>query len=189
MYTAGTPWNCQDLDFALLKQEYLQTLKKVRKTNNIYKEQNKQIRNHQLQTQIGILNAVEKDLFSTICEIEEYLSWEQREYLHRRNENYRKNIYNSRREEGFVPKGRLGGFTTEEIFCNAELRENLLDIINTILTPKQFEIIYLYYFSDYTQEEIARKLNLERNSVHTHLQRSIEKIRQSELFLNFLEKI
>lgn len=60
-------------------------------------------------------------------------------------------------------------------------REKLKKKINSVkyvLSKRQSEILNMYFIEGDKQEEIARKLNISRNSVKTHLQRAVQKLRK-----------
>ena len=51
----------------------------------------------------------------------------------------------------------------------SEVRTPVSNIINTKLTPRQREVLQLYYFHGKTQEDIAAILNLTQSTVSRHL--------------------
>ena len=51
----------------------------------------------------------------------------------------------------------------------AEVKPVVTDMIGTLLTRRQWEVVQLYYFHNKTQEDIAVILNLSQSTVSRHL--------------------
>ena len=53
------------------------------------------------------------------------------------------------------------------------------------LTPRQLEVVQLYYWEGMTQEEIGRELGVARQVVARHLQKSLDKLRRCKQFVKY----
>jgi DNA-directed RNA polymerase specialized sigma subunit len=58
-----------------------------------------------------------------------------------------------------------------------------------LLSKQQYSCTYMFFFNHLTQEEISKMLNLDYTTVSKYIFNSIDKIKKSEYFLKFLEKI
>lgn len=59
------------------------------------------------------------------------------------------------------------------------LQEKLLQAIGEVLTPRQREILLLYYFQNMSVSQIADHLQLAKSTVSRSLKRSIEKLEKT----------
>lgn len=64
----------------------------------------------------------------------------------------------------------------------------LFDFYGKLLTPRQQEIITLYYYEDFSLGEIAEKLNISRQGVFDHIHRSEDLLRNYEKQLGLVQK-
>lgn len=64
----------------------------------------------------------------------------------------------------------------------------LLDAYEVLLTPKQQEILSMYYKEDFSLSEIAENLNISRAAVNDHIKRSSHSLMEYEKKLNLVEK-
>ena len=62
------------------------------------------------------------------------------------------------------------------------------DFYGKLLTPKQYQIIELYYLDDYSLSEVAEYLDITRQGVFDTLKRSEEKLFNYEKQLGLVEK-
>lgn len=59
------------------------------------------------------------------------------------------------------------------------LQEKLLQAIDEILTPRQRQILLLFYFQNMTVSQIAEQLQIAKSTVSRSLTRSIEKLEKT----------
>lgn len=59
-----------------------------------------------------------------------------------------------------------------------KLKQNLIKIIQNELTPRQRQIINLYYFHNLTTSEIAKLLNINKSTVSKTKKLAIQKIKR-----------
>ncbi len=64
----------------------------------------------------------------------------------------------------------------------------MYDYYGELLTPRQQEIMKLYFFHDLSLGEIAEKLDISRQGVYDHLHRSEDILRTYENKLQLVEK-
>lgn len=65
---------------------------------------------------------------------------------------------------------------------------NYFDFYGKLLTPKQYQIIELYYLNDYSLSEVAEYLDITRQGVFDTLKRAEEKLFNYEKQLALVEK-
>jgi len=58
--------------------------------------------------------------------------------------------------------------------------EILLDLYGQLLTPRQYQILDLYYNSDYTLGEIAAQLNISRQGVYDGVKKGKKTLKELE---------
>lgn len=131
---------------------------------------------------------VEKELLEVILWLEKYLPYEKREYTKKQAQETKRLTFDKKSNVGFTP---LDNYTDkiEKIVENKILKNELLYIIKTLLSDKQYSCVYLYFWEGMTQEEIAKKLGISKSEVNQKIQVSIDKIKNSEYFLSILENL
>jgi len=64
----------------------------------------------------------------------------------------------------------------------------LYDYYGELLTPKQRDVVNLYYNEDYSLGEISEDLGISRQAVYDTLKRSVKILQDYELKLGFIER-
>lgn len=75
-------------------------------------------------------------------------------------------------EENFLP---------EEYVLNAEKRQTVLGIMKQVLSKKQYETVFLYYFDELSMTEIAKLQNIPEGTVLSRLSNARAKIKKGVL--------
>ena len=169
-----------------LKDEYLQSLKTVKKYHVAIKSLNEKNETGISYTrfEIGIVNTIITDLWESILSMETFLPYHKQVFLNKNNNRpARRNIYSPTGIDIQVQE------SPETYVCDILMQKKILDTIYRLLTPRQFEILYLYYYQNMSQAKIAARLHLSRPTVTEHLQKAIEKIKSSPAFLNLFSNI
>lgn len=183
-----------------LHSEYKNTYNEILKLKNKLQKENKKIKNelynkknteleqkllkmiyNKNKIDIELLNDMLKDVETSIEIIELYLDYDKREFLHKKHERLRKQIFDGRSVEGIHPDGDIilpSNVEFEDVVCNRELQEMLWDMCELILSQRQKEVVYLYYWKNMTMEQIGKKIGIDKSNVSRNLQNSIEKLRE-----------
>lgn len=143
---------------------------------------------NQIKVSLQYLNSMVKDMVYSVCIMEEYLPIEERTRNNKLHENYSRQILNKRNIVGYVPEGGLQVDNPEDLACNVMLQEKLNDVIQLLLSEKQWETLVMYYIYDMNQEEIARELGVGRTTIAMRLKDSIEILRDSELLQEYIDE-
>jgi RNA polymerase sigma factor (sigma-70 family) len=175
-----------------LIDEYEQTIRQInRYTNKLRQERNEcedQYRKSQIKNSTEHLNSMARDMIFSVQMMEEYIDYDDRHRLHSVDEQYRKQIANNRCIVGYVPEGGMDVENPADLACNVALQDALQDVIQILLSDRQQQVVKLYYFDGYTQEEIAKQLNTSQQNVAARLKDAINVLRNSELFRQYIKK-
>ena len=183
-------------------EEYKSTLKNARKTITKRQKLNAEIRQkypnpyrredyQKNKSDISAWNSMVNELEEDIKMIEMYLGYDDREYLHRECENIRNLIYNKKSYEGEIPMMDLYSASipdATDIVCDVELQEEIVELLDEVLTERQRQVVEMYFWQGMTQEKIARGLEIAQKNVSVNLQNAIEILRnciKSSDFLDF----
>lgn len=172
-------------------EEYKKTLKKAKKVLLKRQNMNREIREkyeEPFQRQDHKANVVDithwnsmiRELETDMKEIEMYLEFDDRVLLHRDYNNMKSMILNQNSYEGELPFDELYDESIdnlEDLICNQELQEEIIDLLDKALTDRQKQVINLYYFEGKTQEQIGKILGLTQKNVSVNLSNSIEILR------------
>lgn len=183
-----------------LYNEYRNTYNEILKLRNKLQKENKKIKNelynkknteleqkllkmiyNKNKIDIELLNDMLKDAETSIEIIELYLDYDKREFLHRKYEQLKRQIFDGRSVEGIHPDGDIilpSNVEFEDVVCNRELQDMLWDMCELILSQRQKEVVYLYYWKNMTMEQIGKKIGIDKSNVSRNLQNSIEKLRE-----------
>ena len=176
----------------VMYREYEQTLKKANKVLRKRQEINKGIReNHRDPfkrpdhvanvSDITNWNSMIRDLEEDMKMMEKYLEFEDRTLLHRDYNNMKSMILNQNSYEGEVPFDTLYDECVdgvEEKICEIEFQEEVVDLLDKVLTERQKQVINLYYFEEKTQEQIGKLLGIKQKNVSANLSNAIEILRK-----------
>lgn len=180
--------------------EYEETLKKANKVLRKRQEINRGIRekykepfkreDHQANVNdITNWNSMIRDLEEDMKLMEMYLDFEDRILLHRDYNNMKSMILNQNSYEGEIPFETLYDECvgdTVDILCDVETQEEIIDLLDKVLTERQKQVINLYYFEENTQEQIGKLLGITQRGVGKIIENSIEVMRKhvksSDLF-------
>lgn len=145
-----------------------------------YEEPHSRSDHNQNKTDITHWNSMVSELKEVMKMIEIYLEFEDRDLLHKEYNRMKKLILNLTSYEGDIPLetayGEIMPDTTMGIY-EIEKKEELMELLDEVLTERQKEMIYSYFWMGMTQEEIAEKLNIDRATVTQTVQNSLEKLR------------
>lgn len=178
-------------DMYRLYEEYKESLKNIKKLLRKRQKLNADIRekyeepfarrDHIQNTKdITNLNSMANDLIEDLKKIEMYLDFEDRYYLHKEYNDMKSMIYNQNSYEGEIPFEDVFGEwlpDTTEIICNVELQEEVLELMNKVLTERQRQVVHLYFWEKKTQKKIANKLKIKQNTISQILTISLAKLR------------
>ena len=170
--------------------EYKDTLKSVHKVANKRRKLNSEIKEkykypyqrddfNANKNDISQWNSMATDLEDDMKMMEMYLDYDDRVLLHRDVENIRKMIYNQRSYEGYVPFEGLYGESipdTTDLVCDVELQEEIIELMDKVLTKRQKQIVQMYFWDNMTQEEIAKEIGITQQGTGFILQNSIKNL-------------
>lgn len=174
-----------------LYEEYKKTMEISKKARNKRQKLNREIREkyeepysrkdfNDNKKDITLWNSMIRDLEESMKMIEMYLDYNDRHYLHKEYDEVKKRIYNPTSIEGEVPfetlyKESIPDMT--DLVCDIELQEEIQELLDTVLTERQKQVIYMYFWENMTQEEIAKELGIQKQNVSNYIQNSLEKLR------------
>lgn len=139
---------------------------------------------------ITLWNSMINELEENMKMIEMYLDFDDRYYLHKEYNDMKSMIYNQNSYEGIVPLEEIFGETipdTTDIVCDVELQEEIVELLNDVLTERQRQVIEMYFWDGMTQEEIAKEIGIRQQNVQSYLQKALEKLRKSIKIDDFIE--
>lgn len=169
-------------DLESLKKEYVASLKNIKVYYVNFKKKQNQNLNAQARFELGILNHMASDLFSSILEMEKFLPRPQQFFLNRQYTKSKKtNLL------AFSPKE--GEYTPENLICDLLMQKKLLDTLHKTLTPRQFEVVYLFFYEAMSTKDISLKLKISRPTVTEHLEKALGKIRSSSYIQEILKNL
>ena len=125
-------------------------------------------------------NGIIRELKEVMKKIEMYLEFEDRELLHKEYEKMKRLIKNPVSYEGLIPIDDLYGEIVQDstnIVCDVEMQEEIVELLDRVLTERQREVVEMYFWMGMTQEQISEKLGLSRQTVTDYVQNSLEKLR------------
>jgi RNA polymerase sigma factor (sigma-70 family) len=177
----------KNIDWENWYNEYLESYKKIHKLVNKIREEYKNTKDKDKIKERKIVYDAEKEIIENIMMIEEYLPFEKRLFLHKKNNEITKLIFNKSANFGFVPVEKLKYKEIEGLVHNKVLQNELLNMLKELLTDKQYTCVYLHYFEKMTQQKIADKLYISKQTINEHIFDSIKKIRNDNYFSNLLK--
>lgn len=127
-------------------------------------------------------NSMINELETNIKEIEMYLDFHDRYYLHKECDNVRSMILNKNSYEGEIPLENLYGDCTPDttdIVCDIELQEEIVELLDEVLTERQRQVVHMYFWEGMTQDKIAKKIGLTQQGIGKILENSLEMLRKS----------
>lgn len=177
-----------------LYEEYKKTMEISKKARNKRQKLNREIREkyeepysrkdfNENKKDITLWNSMIRDLEESMKMIEMYLDYNDRHYLHKEYDEVKKRIYNPTSIEGEVPFESLYQESIPDmtdLVCDIELQEEIKELLDKVLTDRQKQVIYLYFWEQKNYEEIGKVLNISKQSVHEFLQEALEKLRNSQ---------
>ena len=130
-------------------------------------------------------NRIVNELKEVMKKIEMYLKFEDRELLHKDYEKTKRLILNPGSYEGLIPLDDAYGEImpdSTDIVCDVEMQEEIMELLDKVLTERQREVIKMYFWEGMTQEQISDKLGISRPAITKMLANSLENLR------NIMEK-
>lgn len=174
-----------------LYEQYKETMAISKKTRNKRQKMNREIREkydepYKRRDHVGNVNDIThwnsmiRDLEEDMKMIEMYLDFEDRYYLHKEYNDTKSMIYNQNSYEGIVPLEEIFGESipdTTEIVTRVELQEEIVELLDRVLTERQRKVIHMYFWEEMTQEEIGEVLGLKQNTISQIITNSLEILR------------
>lgn len=130
-------------------------------------------------------NRIVNELKEVMKKIEMYLKFEDRELLHKDYEKTKRLILNPGSYEGLTPLDDAYGEImpdSTDIVCDVEMQEEIMELLDKVLTERQREVVEMYFWEGMTQEQISDKLGISRPAITKMLANSLENLR------NIMEK-
>lgn len=141
---------------------------------------------------ITLMNEMTRDLEYSMEKIEMYLDYDDRKRLHKKAKKISDDILSPYTLYGLVPDGEEVYSSdidnVEDIVCDVELQEEIVDLLDDVLTERQKQVVQMYFWEGMTQEKIARELGISRQAITKITSDSIEILRnyiKSSDFLDF----
>jgi len=175
-------WNPRELH-----NEYVLNYKKLKKhVNNIRKKYNKTKDPEKIKYR-KMLYDTETEMIEKIIALEKYLPYNERKFTkkHEYKIGIQKNDFILLDKE-IIESNK---YDPEKILNNEFLTRELKKLISKILTERQYKCIILYFWEGYNQDAIAQKLKISQQMVSDFLRKGLKKIRESEIFKEYLEDI
>jgi len=189
--------NAIKTDLVKFHESYKETLANEKRIRNKLINRNKDLEKENYENakyivnknivDIRILNSIIRDLEWTIIEIESYLPYDKREFLHKQNKNYSNAILEVRSNEGFNPDGMIKfppSIDVEKLIENEELQKILFDVMKLLCSEMQIKCIYMFYWDNMKQREIADELKISQQAVAKNLQKGIQKMQNHLKYLD-----
>lgn len=187
-----------------LYDEYEKTMKISKKARNKRQRMNKEIREKYEEpykrrdhvdnvNDITHWNSMIRDLEEDMKMIEMYLEFEDRYYLHKEYNDIKSMIYNQNSYEGIVPLEEIFSESvpdTTEIITRVELQEEIVELLDRVLTERQRKVIHMYFWEEMTQEEIGQALVSTQQAIAKTIMSSLEILRDCinmEEVIDFLD--
>lgn len=178
-------------DMYNLYEQYKETMAISKKTRNKRQRLNREIRERYEEpykrrdhvdnvNDITHWNSMIRDLEEDMKMIEMYLEFEDRYYLHKEYNDTKSMIYNQNSYEGMVPLEEIFGESisdTTEIVTRVELQEEIVELLDRVLTERQRKVIHMYFWEEMTQEEIGKKLGVDKSTINRIIASSLEILR------------
>ncbi len=181
------------LGMYILYDEYNDTRKKLNKSIRELQKKNSHLRDkdrnlgedyifNKNMIDITLMNEMSRDLVYSMELMERYLDYEDRHYTNRKADSISRAILSQYDLYGLVPDGELEYSSNidnvEDIVSNVELQEEIIDLLDKILTERQKRVVNLYYFENKTQEQIGKLLGIKQKNVSANLSNAIEILRK-----------
>ena len=178
-------------DMYNLYEQYKETMAISKKTRNKRQKMNREIREKYDKpykrrdhvdnvNDITHWNSMIRDLEEDMKMIEMYLDFEDRYYLHKEYNDTKSMIYNQNSYEGMVPLEEIFGESipdTTDIVCDVELQEEIVELLDRVLTERQRKVIHMYFWEEMTQEEIGQALGTTQQAIAKTITNSLEILR------------
>lgn len=126
-------------------------------------------------------NSMIRDLEEDMKMMERYLDLEDRHYLHKEYLDMKSMIYNQKSYEGIVPIEGIFDETTPDvadIVTRVELQEEIVRLLNDVLTDRQRQVVEMYFWKEMTQDEIGELLGMSQQAVGKNILNSLETLRK-----------
>ena len=127
-------------------------------------------------------NGIIRELKEVMKKIEMYLEFEDRELLHKEYEKMKRLIKNPVSYEGLIPIDDLYGEIVQDstnIVCDVEMQEEIVELLDRVLTERQREVVEMYFWEGKSQDDIADKFDITQQAVAKILSNSLESLRNT----------
>lgn len=125
-------------------------------------------------------NGIIRELKEVMKKIEMYLEFEDRELLHKEYEKMKRLIKNPASYEGLIPIDDLYGEIVQDstnIVCDVEMQEEIVELLDRVLTERQREVVEMYFWEGKSQTEIAEIYDITQPAVTKIMTNSLENLR------------
>ncbi len=167
-----------------LKDQYVFSLRTVTAYTTKKRKEYKAASSTRTKVEISILNQITADLHTSILLMERYLPPNNQIYLQKELQGYTKRHSSTNYSP---PNLQKHSENPEAYICDLMMQKKLFDTIYKILTPRQFEIVYMYYYQNMTLSKIAKTCEISTPTVTEHLHKALARIKNCPDFIKFLQ--
>ena len=188
----------KDIKIKDLYQGYKSSLKSLRKVATSLQFKNQEILQSDTkdykalyvsQQDLSLVNQMIKEVSDILEMLEGYLDLSDREILQREiKKRNKEKILNKRCIVGYVPEMDIVIEDPQDLISSYYLQDKVTGLVDLLLSEQNAIILKLYFFEFYNQEEISEKLGVSQQLVSKKLNESINILRKSELFEEYLRK-
>lgn len=136
-------------------------------------------------------NSMIRDLETDMKEMEMYLEFEDRHFLHKEYNDTKSMIYNPNSNEGEIPFSDVHGEIEPDIaemVCNIAVQDEVVGMLDELLTERQVKITKMYFWDGFTQADIAKELNVSRSAINQNMAIIIANLKKNVKNEGFLKK-
>lgn len=176
-----------------LYDEYKDNLKLAKKVRGKRQKMNAEIRERyeepfkrkdhkQNVVDITYWNQMISELETDMKEMEMYLDFEDRHYLHKEYFNAKSEILNYNSYEGEIPTEIVFGENipdVTELLCIVELQNEIVELLEDVLTERQKKVVELFFWEGMTQDKIGRKMGLTQQGIAKILENALKTLRNN----------
>jgi RNA polymerase sigma factor (sigma-70 family) len=148
--------------------------------NKIVKEYRHTKDNEKIKYRKMLYNAL-MDIKDTIMEIEKYLDWKDRYFLHKNIDEIRRLTFKKNSNYGFILEEKKI-VALRDIIQSRDRKDSVKNILKENLTKQQYFCIMLFYGFKKKQGQIAEELGISQQAVNEHIKKAVEKIKILDIF-------
>lgn len=189
-------------DMYNMYEEYEKSLKGLKRTIHKRQKRNAELANkdrnigeqyifNKNMIDITLMNEMTRDLEYSMEKIEMYLDYDDRKRLHKKAKKISDDILSPYTLYGLVPDGEeiysSDIDNVEDIVCDVELQEEIVDLLDDVLTDRQKQVVQMYFWGRMTQEKIGEIFGVSRQGINDILMNAIEKLRNCSKITEIME--